>query len=52
MCMIALPLLITGILTSYLSAKVSKHASRLEVLSGLALISGMATLGFCLPLYR
>ena len=52
MCMIALPLLITGVLTAYLSTKTERFTPRLEILSGLALIVGLSTLGFCMPLYR
>jgi len=52
MCLIVIPALIIVISTAYASTKFIKHASLLEILSGSSLIIGLATLGFCLPLYR
>jgi len=52
MCFIVLPALIIAISTAYASTKFIKHVSLLETLSGFSFIIGLATLGFCLPLYR
>jgi hypothetical protein len=52
MCSIALPMLLMSLLTAYVSTKRALHPSWLEILTGLSLIAGLATLGWCLPLYR
>jgi hypothetical protein len=52
MCLIALPMLLISASTAYVSTKQARHSSWLEILTGLSLIVGLATLGWCLPLYR
>jgi hypothetical protein len=50
--MLALPLLIMGLLTAYVSTRYTRSAARLELIAGFSVIGGLATLGFCMPLFR